>query len=91
MAEGASYCDPYDFENDDYVPSQTERFSDSFIELFREDSDEEVDFPGFTNSEAFKYGSRKINEFHTAAAKEKENVDPARQTRPKKRKADPSR
>ena len=32
MAEGAS--DPYDFDNDDYVESQTPGLSDSFMEMF---------------------------------------------------------
>lgn len=91
MAGGASYLDPYDFDNDDYVPSQAENFNDSFMEWFRGDSDEEVDFPGFSSSEAFVYGSRRVNEFHTAASQEKENVDPAAHTRPRKRKADPLR
>jgi len=71
----------HDYDN--YLPSQTERFSDGFIhvELFWEDCSEQLDFPGFTNSEAFEYGGKKINEFHKVATKEKENVDPARQTR----------
>ena len=77
----------HDYDN--YLPSQTEGFSDGFIhvELFWEDCSEQLDFPGLSNSEAFEYGMK----FHKVATKEKENVDPARQTRTKKRKADPSR
>ena len=92
MAEGAS--DPYDFDNDDYVESQTPGLSDSFMEMFREDSSED-DFSGFTREEAFMYGNKHMNEFHTATdpavqEADKENVSPAAK-RPKKLTADPSR
>ena len=92
MAEGAS--DPYDFDNDDYVESQTPGLSDSFMEMFREDSSED-DFSGFTSEEAFVYGNRRMNQVHTAAKDpvqeaDKENVSPAAK-RPKKLTADPSR
>ena len=93
MAEGA--CDPYDFDNDDYVESQTPNLSDSFMEMFREDSSED-DFSGFTSEEAFVYGNRRMNKVHTAATDpavqeaDKENVSPAAKC-PKKLTADPSR
>ena len=93
MAEGA--CDPYDFDNDDYVESQTPNLSDSFMEMFPEDSSED-DFSGFTSEEAFVYGNRRMNKVHTAATDpavqeaDKENVSPATK-RPKKLTADPSR
>ena len=89
MAERAP--DPYDFENDDYVESQTPGLSESFTDMFREVSSED-DFCGFTSEEAIAYGSRRVNEFHTATdpATGKENVDPDAK-RPRKRKSDPSR
>ena len=55
MVEGV--CDPYDFDNDDYVESQTPNLNDSFMEMFREDSSED-DFSGFTSEEAFVYRNR---------------------------------
>ena len=92
MAEGAS--DPYDFDNDSYVESQTPGLSDSFMEMFREDSSED-DFSGFTSEEAFVYGNRRMDEFYTATnpavqEADKENVSPAAK-RPKKLTANPSR
>ena len=93
MAEGV--CDPYDFDNDDYVESQTPNLNDSFMEMFREDSSED-DFSGFTSEEAFVYRNRWMNKVHTAATypvvqeSDKENVSPAAK-RPKKLTADPSR
>ena len=40
MAEGAS--DPYNFDKDDYVESQTLGLSDSFMEMFQGDSSEVI-------------------------------------------------
>ena len=68
MVEGV--CDPYDFDNDDYVESQTPNLNDSFMEMFREDSSED-DFSGFTSDEVFVYGNRRMNKVHTTA------MDPA--------------
>ena len=90
MADGA--YDPYDFDNDDYLESQTPGLSDSFMEMLREDSSED-DFSGFTSEEAFVYGNRRMNEFHSmdpAVQERKEDVSPAAK-HPKKLKADPSR
>ena len=92
MAEGA--YDLYDFDHDDYIESQTPNLSDSFMEMFREDSSED-DFSGFTSEEAFMNGNRCMNEFHTATdpavqEADKENVSPDTK-RPKKLTADPSR
>ena len=79
MAEGA--YDLYNFDDDDYVESQTLSLSDSFMEMFQEDSSED-DISGFTSEEAFVYRNRLMNEFHTAtdpAVQEavKESVSPA--------------
>ena len=83
--------DLYDFENDDYVESQTPGLSESFMDMLREDSSED-DFCGFTSEEAIAYGRRPVNKFHTATnpATGKENVNPDTK-RPRKRKSDPSR
>ena len=87
--------DPYDFDNDDYVKSTANNFSDSFIErLFNDADDEESDFEGFTREEAYQPKTPRVRPFHQRASHgnaeaQKENLRAAL-TCGKKRKPNPS-
>ncbi len=87
--------DSYDFDKDDYIPSQVTDFESSFMEQFCS-SDEEEEFIGFTREDIFLAGASRVCSFHVnpraanPAEKDKDNVDPETR-RTKKRKADPTK
>ncbi|KAL9977810.1 hypothetical protein ACROYT_G015257 [Oculina patagonica] len=89
----ASACDPFNFDNDNNVGSQVPDFNSSFMEQFRESSDEK-EFVGFTREDIFLSGSSRVRSFHLnqrqKGVADKENEDPAEHPKlTKKTKRDP--